>query len=330
MKITVVIPTRNRADLLKSTLNSLLNQTLGRNDFEVIVVDNGSTDNTPTVVESFQDQLQVRCIYEGRPGLHRGRHAGWLASKTDYIVYADDDIEAFPKWLETIVSVFDSNNLIALIGGKNLPKFQAAPPFWITEMWNKPHRFGRMMADLSILDFGEKEMEIHPMYIFGCNFAVRRIILEKTSGFHPDGMPFELIEYRGDGETYVAEWAQANGYIAYYHPNASVYHVVTKERLTQEYFFKRRYTQGISDAYTMLRAGKSKQKFKSSGLKYKLRVLLGFEQIKMLFDLKHELSRTEFDKQLEISYQNGFDFLVGNYKHRNEVKEWIHKENYLE
>jgi hypothetical protein len=68
----------------------------------------------------------------------------------------------------------------------------------------------------------------------------------------------------------------------------------------------------------------------NSGLKYKLRVLLGFEQIKMLFDIKHELSRTEFDKQLEISYQNGFDFLVGNYKHRNEVKEWIHKENYLE
>jgi glycosyltransferase involved in cell wall biosynthesis len=330
MKITVVIPTRNRADLLKSTLSSLLNQTLPSSEFEVIVVDNGSTDNTSQVAESFSSQIQVRCIHEPRPGLHRGRHAGWLASKTDYIVYADDDIEAFPTWLQTIVDVFDSNEKIAMVGGKNLPKFQSTPPFWITEMWNKPHPLGKMMADLSILDFGNNAMEFHPMYIFGCNFSVRKSILDKTKGFHPDGMPFDMIEYRGDGETFVAEWVNSNGYLAYYHPGASVYHVVTNERLTREYFFKRRYTQGISDAYTALRSGEKTKSPIQGGLKYKLKILLGIEQIKLLAEIKKELSQTEFDKQLKLSYQNGFNFLTGNYKNRPEIKEWIHKENYIE
>ncbi|MFM1999345.1 MAG: hypothetical protein RL204_1292, partial [Bacteroidota bacterium] len=87
---------------------------------------------------------------------------------------------------------------------------------------------------------------------------------------------------------------------------------------------------GISDAYTALRSGEKTKSPIQGGLKYKLKILLGIEQIKLLAEIKKELSQTEFDKQLKLSYQNGFNFLTGNYKNRPEIKEWIHKENYIE
>lgn len=329
MKVSVIIPTRNRADLLEATLQSLLTQTFPASSFEVIVVDNGSTDNTKEVADKFSQLLQMKYLFEASPGLHRGRHAGWKAAQSDYLVFADDDIKAFPTWLESIYQVFESKQKVALVGGKNLPDFHGPVPFFIQVMWNKMTSLGRSIPDLSILDFGEEEKVIPAFHVYGCNFSIRKKILEETQGFHPDGMPFERIEYRGDGESYVSNWIEENGYKAYYHPGASVYHAVTKDRLSEDYFIKRRYTQGISDAYSDLRAG-TKATFQSKlGVKYYLRVLFGLEQVRLLHQLKTELNKTDFQKKCEASYKSGYDFLVGQYKLRSEIQEWIHRENYL-
>ncbi len=329
MKVSVIIPTRNRADLLEVTLQSLVEQTMPIKDFEVIVVDNGSTDNTPEVATRFKSLLQVKYVYEKQPGLHRGRHAGWQNARSNYLAFADDDIRAFPSWLESIYSVFEKHPKAALVGGKNLPEFHGPVPFFIQMLWNKVSTLGRSIPDLSILDFGDHEKIIPAFHVYGCNFSIRKNILEQTGGFHPDGMPFEKIEYRGDGESYVSEWVEKNGYHAYYHPGASVYHAVTKDRLSEEYFIKRKYNQGISDAYSDLRAGITRKSVKSLGLKYYLRVLIGLEQISLLHQLRADLAKTDFEKKCDSSYKNGYAFLVAQYKSRPEIKEWIHKENYL-
>lgn len=331
-KLSVIIPTKNRCELLKKTLDSLTLQSISKSYFEVIVVDNGSVDNTKQVTESFLSSLDLKYVYEQSPGLHVGRHAGVRESNSDILVFIDDDIEAFPLWLETIFNVFEKDDEIALVGGKNLPKYEDTPPFWILEMWNNTIEYGHVLGDLSILDFGDFEKFISPYYIFGCNFSIRKKVLLAAGGFHPDGMPFELIKYRGDGETYVSQYVLNNGLKSLYHPQASVYHWVSKERMTEEYFCKRRYLTGISHAFTNLREKKiyiSRKHNFINKIKLFLKIILGFEHLKILNEISAKLNLTDFEKKLNKSYNNGYNYLNKCYARDNKIKDWIHKDYFF-
>lgn len=95
IQVSVIVPTHNRASLLNKTLNSLLNQTFSPQHFEVIIVDNGSTDNTESICKEFQKKFtNYVYIYDKKPGLHVGRHAGLKAAKGTILVFIDDDIQA--------------------------------------------------------------------------------------------------------------------------------------------------------------------------------------------------------------------------------------------
>lgn len=333
IKLSVIIPTRNRASLLDRTINSITEQTLSTDDFEVIVVDNGSTDNTKEIAFKYEKALNLNYIYEPKPGLHEGRHAGLKNAKSDILVFIDDDIEAFPEWLETILKIFNKGKNIALVGGKNLPNFESNPPFWIMELWNERNESGQILGDLSILDFGNEEKEISPYYVFGCNFSIRKQVLIDAGGFHPDGMPFDLIRFRGDGESYVSNFILSSNLKAYYHPLASVKHWVSNDRMTEEYFCKRRYTQGISDAFTDLRSNKKENIVKEHSILNKaknyIHLLLGFPQLNELAEIKKVSHKTDFDKRLAKSYQNGYTYLQNCYSLDDEVKTWVNKKKFL-
>lgn len=250
--LSVIIPTRNRSELLADCLASLTGQTLPAAGFEVIVVDNGSTDNTRLIAESFLGRLQLRYVEASEPGLHTGRHAGMREAASDLLVFCDDDILAEPQWLESIRYAFSSPG-VALVGGNNRPLFEAGIPAWLERLWNMPAPVKRALPHLSILDFGEDEFDIDPGYIWGCNFSVRRSVLENAGGFHPDGMPEDKIMWRGDGETAVSDFIRNSGLRARFHPGASVSHRVPAARMSMIYFKKRSYAQGISDSYTDFR-----------------------------------------------------------------------------
>jgi glycosyltransferase involved in cell wall biosynthesis len=253
MNLSVIIPTRNRAVLLEKTLDSIVNQTFSNDDFEIIVIDNGSTDNTKIVVDEYRKRIKhIRYFFDSKPGLHIGRHRGLKEAVSEILVYGDDDIEAFPTWLEGIWESFQ-NKEVALVGGKNLPKWETDPPYWIYEMWMDISDFGHALGYLSILDFEDKVIEIDPMYVWGCNFSIRKAILLESFGFHPDGVPQDMIKYRGDGETHISEYIKKMGYKTIYNPKASIYHFVPKNRMTLDYFCKRAFNQGVSDSYRDIR-----------------------------------------------------------------------------
>ena len=253
MRLSVVIPTKNRSDLLSENLESLLAQTLPSEEFEVIIVDNGSTDNTKEIISSFKDKIEnLKYFYIEKPGLHVGRHKGLKEATSDILVYADDDIVAFPEWLEGIWESFQDERVV-LVGGKNLPKWEGEPPYWIYEMWMNINEYGHALGHLSILDFGDEIIEIDPVYVWGCNFSIRKNVLLEAGGFHPDGFPQEMIMYRGDGETYISEYIRNRGLKALYNPKASVNHFVPRSRMTLDYFCKRSFNQGISNSYSEIR-----------------------------------------------------------------------------
>lgn len=324
MYLSVIIPTRNRCKLLGDALESIKNQSLSIESFEVIVVDNGSKDDTKCVVESYKDSLtNLRYEFVSEPGLHEGRHAGLAASRGDILIYVDDDIEAFPQWLETYTDVF-SDKSVAMAGGNNIPKFLVEPPQWLLALWERSlSDEGRSLSALSLLErFGDRR-KFSPHLVWGCNFAIRKSILLECGGFHPDGVPKELIRYRGDGETSVSQYIVDQGLTCIFDPEASVYHKVTADRMTHKYFRDRGYAQGISDSFTALRNGGAIPRSKS----FPMRVFRKVSE--MLLDLVFlpKESRNAL-RMLADGYREGYSYHQQCFHDDKSVRDWVFKEKY--
>ena len=334
IKLSVVVPTLNRKNSLKTTLNSIAKQTLPQSEFEVIVVDNGSTDETETVVKSFHPKIKnFQYLYTVEPGLHVGRHLGLKKSKSSILVYTDDDIEAFPGWLAAIKDTFKEDKKTCLVGGKNLPKFEVDPPVWLKEIWSKKSKYGKAYSYLSISDLGNKVKKINPYYIWGCNFSVRKSILIESEGFHPDGMPSGLTKYRGDGESYIARFVLSKGYKSIYNPQASIFHLISKEKMTIDYLCKKAYMAGVSESYAKIRYGADDYSAKvqaKPAIKNRLRRIPS----KLNNFLKKKFTQNN-QKQI-IEEKTGEFFWKGFNYHQEKVAkdknllEWVTKKNYLD
>lgn len=323
--ISVIIPTRNRAKFLAACLETISRQSTNV-EFEVLVIDNGSIDQTPLVIEEYRSKLPgLKNIHDPEPGLHTGRHAGMNAASGDVLVFADDDIEAPPNWLSTISAVFTNPN-VAMLGGNNFPKFLKPPPDWLMRLWTRPTLRGyRAIPPLSIIEFSHPAKEISPYNIWGCNFSIRKKVLLEAGGFHPDGMPQELIRFRGDGETHVCRHVAISGLTAVFHPGASVYHKVTPERMTHAYFRQRGFNQGVSDSYTHLR-----RRSMSTGLEKRSSVkrALGYAVNKSL-QLFDPADTRKAIAELKLGHQEGYNYHQGQYLDNSEVREWVHKPKYF-
>lgn len=250
--LSVIIPTRNRVLFLKDAIDSILEQTLSIKEFEILVIDNGSTDQTAEVVKEFIGRSnKIRYFFAPDPGLHVGRHLGASEAQGDILVFVDDDIIATPGWLKAIKNAFNDPE-VGLVGGKILPKWEGDIPDWIN-LFKSQTEYGWTIGYLSLLDFGDEIKEIPSVFVYGCNFIIRKSALFECGGFHPDSMPRELIRYRGDGETALSIAIEKKGYKSIYEPKATVYHRIPPERLTIDYFCRRAFNQGISDSYTEIR-----------------------------------------------------------------------------
>lgn len=326
--ISVIIPTRNRAELLDCALRSITLQTLPRSDYEVLVVDNGSTDGTAQVVAAHKSvHVNLGSVYAPKPGLHAARHEGMTVSKGEILVFADDDIEAQPTWLQTVSQCF-SDSCVAMVGGNNYPKFMVAPPWWIRNLWNRNRWFGyKAIPALSVLEFLWGRHEISPYWVWGCNFAIRKDVLLAAGGFHPDGMPQDLIRFRGDGETHVSRFVADSGMKCVFHPGASVYHKVPASRMTYQYFYQRGYNQGVSDSYTVLRDAKFQVNDGPSFCRmawHKSRQLLR-EDVDRFFLCKDACRALQSYK---IGHHNGYAYHQKMYQEDANVREWVHMERY--
>ena len=321
MRVSVIIPTRNRCELLKVMLESVKNQNFSDDDYEIIVVDNASTDNTKDVVEECNHNGGKTVLYvrEEHAGLHNARHTGARIAKGGVLVFCDDDIVASKGWLEAVSQSFSDKD-VALVGGKILPLYQGKPPPWLESLWMRT-RHGRALGYLSLLDLGDEPKEIPPTCVYGCNFSIRKDVLYECGGFHPDSMPDDLIRFRGDGETALARAVRQKGYKVLYHPAALVYHRVTQDRMVPEYFYKRAFAQGISDSYTDIRKGEANKPCRN--ITRHLGPISWFVRWRFKVGLR-------FVYSLRKNYLKGYVFHHAEVARDPDLLTWVQKPSYFE
>ncbi len=365
--ISIIIPTQNRADLLEITLNSLVNLNYDFSSYEILVIDNASSDNTKLISENIINQnpdKNIRYIFEPIAGLQSGRQKGAIEAKGEILVFIDDDIEIDPNWLQAINDTFQDEN-IHLVGGPSYPKYEIEPPFWIDFLWNTNNE-KQECGYYSLLYLGENQKEIDPNYVWGLNFSIRKKTFFDLGGFHPDCIPKKVQRFQGDGETGLTMKLKEKGLKAIYNPKVVVNHWVTKERMTFEYLEKRMYYQGVCDSFTKIRTqhfnntpntsksketsdyqvlNQSEQTSILSRIKNRLLARDLKNEIKKLktdinilnneiFNLKTLALKTDTQKELEtrmkIAYQRGFEFHQNEVANDPKLLEWVLKPDYFD
>lgn len=247
--IAAIICTHNRDRYLGDAIDSLLDQDY--QDYEVLVVDNGSTDNTREVVQSRLPHPRLNYVYEPILGLSVARNTGARETTAPILAYLDDDAIASPQWLRILVEAYNHNEKLAIAGGKVTLIWpnNITPPSWISE---------DLAGGLGAYDLGESMVLITDARLTprGLNYSMRRAFLEQIGGFDANlgRVGKKLLS---NEELYTTELALAQGWQVAYLPDALAAHNVAPERLKREWFLRRSWWQGVSECYREETAGRT-------------------------------------------------------------------------
>ncbi|MCX6327726.1 MAG: glycosyltransferase family A protein [Bacteroidia bacterium] len=340
MQASIIIPSCNRADQLFRCMKSLVALDFASAEYEIIIVDNGSTDNTREVVISYVKEYPehiIRYFYDAIPGLLTGRHRGAKEAKSEILVYVDDDIHAEKGWLTAIVDSFKRYPEEHLVGGKCLPIYETEPPDWLAYFWQTLPDGGKMLGDLSLCDFGEAEKEVHPTWVFGLNFSILKTSLYDLGGFHPDCISPQFQHFQGDGESGLSMKAFEKGYKAVYNPKALVYHEVPAERMTLGYFDNRYFYQGICNSYTEIRRNNGITSMVArTSIKRKIKNILRplyrivFSKPKVSIQSETNFEKGMLFTRFRAMERAGYNFHQEMARKNPVVLNWVLKENYFD
>ena len=242
-KLSVILPTFDRADSLKRALDALLRQTASPGSYEVVVVDNNSTDGTASVVGLFDDR-RVRLVAEPRQGLSYARNTGLAAARGHIVAFTDDDVEVAPDWVEIILSSLARHPHVAGVGGRVLPAWQSGPPRWLTrDHW----------APLALQDHGDARRifdRAMPIGLIGANVAFRRDVFDRIGVFSPDVQ--RVRDGIGSTEDHeLLTRLYAHGERMLYQPRMLVMARVPDDRCDRKYH--RRWHEGHGRFYALMR-----------------------------------------------------------------------------
>jgi glycosyltransferase involved in cell wall biosynthesis len=250
IQISAIICTHNRASYLGAAIDSLLAQQLPAAHFEVIVVDNASTDDTRQVVEARSDE-RLRYVYEPVTGLSVARNRGANLAQAEILAYLDDDAVASPHWLAELLAAYQHNEKLAIAGGRVtlLWATNSVPPRWLS---------AGLAGNLGAYDLGPEPLLIDRPGLTprGLNYSIRRQFLDQVGGFDPSlgRVGKNLLS---NEELHMTELALAQGWQVAYLPAAHVAHNVAPERLNRAWFLSRGWWQGISECYREQLAGRA-------------------------------------------------------------------------
>ena len=246
-KISVIICSYNRADSIKDLLKCLLNQEL-REDFEVIVVDNNSRDNTKQLVTSFVPELKgkLRYFFEPKQGKPYALNLGIKEAKGEILVFTDDDCLVGKDYLTNIFGTFQKyGNEIGLVGGRITPYWADGqkPPKWFNDIEQGSILLDYFNGPLGTLDYGQTPFIIDYArnipdhgHFYGANISIRKEALDKHGYFSPDMILGQ--------DTEICLRLFRAGVKGVYAPQVIVHHKVNTQKITPKYYYRWHYLRG--------------------------------------------------------------------------------------
>jgi glycosyltransferase involved in cell wall biosynthesis len=239
VRASVIVPTRNRADRLDACLAALAHQTLPAGQFEILVVDNGSTDGTAARIARWAElRPGLRRVEAPEPGVSRARNAGIAAAQGELLAFIDDDAVAEPSWLATLLGAYDRWPRVGAACGRARLRLERRPPPWygpFSETWYSAMDFGPTARLL--LDAHEVPWSL--------NLSARAALAREVGGF-----PEQLGRVDGNllsGEEFpFITGIRATGAHIAYEPEAVVWHAVPAERLRMGWLLRRAWVEGRS------------------------------------------------------------------------------------
>ncbi len=227
-KISLVICTYNRAQHLPQAFESIRNQTAAAQDWELVLVDNRSTDDTAAITKQFiaaNPGLNVRYCYEANPGLSFARNRGVAEAAAPVISFVDDDVILSPDYIKEMAAFFEQYPQATGVGGKVIPRYESgSEPAWMSKYLN---------GFVGKVDFGPeiKKFDAAMKYPAGCNMTYTKDIIRKAGGFNNE------LTFRSDDKYMFYRIAPLSNEI-YYHPGAWLEHFIDAHRLTEDNFRK--------------------------------------------------------------------------------------------
>ncbi|QEH37848.1 Chondroitin synthase [Aquisphaera giovannonii] len=232
MGVSIAIATHNRAGELELTLSSLSQLRTSTGDYEILVIDNASTDGSPEVVRALAPHFggKLRYIRESQLGLSVARNRAIAEATYEIIGFLDDDVDVEPGWLEKIDAVFAQTDAAA-VGGRALLAYPTARPPWLDEASE---------GLLTKVDLGMRRRSAQADELYGLNLCIRKDWIARVGGFRIDLGRVGGCLLSSEEAELLGRIVAAGGELLY-EPTALVAHRVPPDRLRRRWFFSRIY-----------------------------------------------------------------------------------------
>ncbi len=243
MRITVAICTWNRCELLRQTLDKMTKLSIPANvEWELLVINNNSTDATDDVIDSFSGQLPCRRLFEPEAGISNARNLAVHEASGDYILWTDDDVLVDDNWLAEYRAAFQKHQEAAIFGGPAEPWFEGEAPEWLLKV------ISQVSGAYAIRDLGETAIEFTAKTIpYGANYAIRA---EEHSRYRYDPrLGRKGTSVMSGEETTLVRAMLSDDASGWWVPGAKVKHFIPKHRQTTRYLRDYFFGLGIEDAF---------------------------------------------------------------------------------
>ena len=244
-KITVAVPTHNRASTLRETLVSIAALAIPPGtELRCLVVDNGSTDATPAVVEAAAGAapFAMERVFEPRLGSSFARNRAVDEAKSEFIFFSDDDALAEKDWALEMLAALQRRNLDAACG-MVLPRWSQPPPPWLgPSLWVKLAVHVRERIEAEPLE----NAQVLANY-FSANVGFRKSAFDRFGKFREDLGVVGGNPISGE-DTELFERIIAGGGAMGFAPGAIVHHLIPPERMTRAYLRRKSYAYGFGSA----------------------------------------------------------------------------------
>ncbi len=242
-KISVIVCTYNRAKYIRTALESLEDQIFKKNLYEIVIINNNSTDKTELICKKFIKDfknLNIEYFCEKKQGLSFARNKGISLSKGEIITFIDDDAIACENYLEILFNFFKKNINVKAIGGKIYPIYESKEPKWISKF---------LLPMFAALDMGNKIKKFpHNKFPIGANMSFRKEMFEKY-GLFDTNLGRKANNLGGSEEKDFFYRLDRKKDLIFYLPEASVEHTISNNRLTENYIKKQAQGIGISESF---------------------------------------------------------------------------------